>query len=125
MIDTIRVFIRDCRLHLPVGIYAAEMQAAQPVVVNVELEAAAPHHYRDSSERAMDRVVDYEAIYRFLTEDIAPMAHTYLLETVAERIVDFCFRDPRVIAARVRLEKTEIFPAAAGAGVELYRMRQT
>ena len=121
--DTLRVFIRDCRVRWPVGVYAFEQKGPQEVLANVELETDAPHYYRDPAERTLERVIDYEALYRFLAEEIPSLGHVYLLETLAEQVLAFCFRDVRVKAARVRLEKTEIFPSAAGAGIELYRTR--
>jgi len=124
MSDIIRTFIRDCRVQWPVGVYESELRAPQAVVAHVEVESALTHRYRDRAERKLDRVIDYEALYLFLTKDVPAMGHAYLLETVAEHILDFCFRDPRVRGARVRLEKPDIFPLAAGAGVELYRTRR-
>jgi dihydroneopterin aldolase len=53
------------------------------------------------------------------------MGHIHLLETLAEQIINFCFRDIRVQKVRARLEKSGIFPAAAGAGIEVSRTRPT
>jgi dihydroneopterin aldolase len=123
MSDTIRIFLHDCRIDLRVGIYSSEMQRHQPVTVNVELEAALPHRFGDNAECKMDRVIDYEAIYTFVRNDLTNRPHIYLLETVADHVIDFCFQDARVRRACVRLEKTAIFEGAAGAGVEMTRTR--
>jgi dihydroneopterin aldolase len=121
--DTVRIFVRDCRVDLRIGIYENEMQKLQPVIVNVEIEAVLPHHYQDLSEKKLDRVIDYEPVYDFICEQLPALGHIYLLETAAEQIMNFCFRDIRVQKVRVRLEKTGIFPAAAGAGIEVSRSR--
>jgi dihydroneopterin aldolase len=121
--DTIRVFLRDIRVDMAVGIYQHEMKNAQPVVVSVELEAALPHHYQDRSEKKLDRVIDYEPIYNFIQSELPKMGHIYLLETLAEQIIDFCFREIRVKRVQVRLEKTAVFPHAAAAGIEVTRTR--
>ena len=121
--DTIRVFLRECQVILSVGVYQDEMKTPQPVVITVELEAALPHHYQDRAEKKLNRVIDYEAIYSFIQKELPQMGHIYLLESIAEQIFDFCFRDVRVRKARVRLEKTAVFPAAAGAGIDITRSR--
>jgi dihydroneopterin aldolase len=121
--DTVRIFIRDCRVALSVGIYDSEKQATQPVIISVEMEAALPHHYQDKNEKKLDRVIDYERVYHFIQNDLPKLGHIHLLESAAEQIIDFCFRDPRVRKAQVRLEKTEIFSNAAGAGIDMTRTR--
>ncbi len=121
--DVIRVFLRDCRVDLSIGIYQAEMQKTQPVIVSVELEAALPHRYQDRVESRLDRVIDYEQIYNFIQQELPRMGHVYLLETLAEQVIEYCFRDIRVRKARVRLEKIEVFSSAAGAGIEITRNR--
>jgi dihydroneopterin aldolase len=121
--DTIRVFLRDCIIELHVGIYTLETQAPQMVIVNVELEAALPHRYQDLGEKKLNRVIDYEPVYNFIRKELPEMGHIYLLETAAEQIIDFCFRDIRIQKVCVRLEKTRAFDGAAGAGIEISRAR--
>ena len=122
--DRVRVFVRECRVDLRVGIYESEAQAPQPVHITVECEGAPPHHYHDRTENRLARVIDYEPLYKFMCEELPKQGHIYLLETAAEQIISFCFRDPRVREVLVRIEKTGVFPHAAGAGVELRRTRQ-
>jgi dihydroneopterin aldolase len=121
--DRVRVFVRDCKVELRVGIYESEQQTPQPVLITVECEAALPHHYHDLAESKLARVIDYEPLYRFMREELPKLGHIYLLETAAEQIVSFCFRDPRVREVSVRIEKSDVFPDAAGAGVEIRRAR--
>jgi 7,8-dihydroneopterin aldolase/epimerase/oxygenase len=121
--DSIRVFIRDCRVDLRVGIYESEMQAPQPVVITVEIGGSLPHHYQDLAEKKLDRVLDYEQIYNFICQELPKLGHIYLLETVAEQIINFCFQDIRVQHAQIRIEKTGIFPDAAGGGIQINRTR--
>jgi dihydroneopterin aldolase len=70
-------------------------------------------------------VIDYEPVYNFILNELPAMGHIHLLETLAEQIINFCFRDIRVQKVRARLEKSGIFPAAAGAGIEVSRTRPT
>ncbi len=122
--DHIRIFLRDCKAELRVGVYEQEMQGPQTVKIDIEVEAALPHHYQDLAEKNLDRVIDYEPIYKFIQTELPQMGHIPLLETVAEQIIGFCFRDPRIQKVRVRLEKPQIF-GNASVGIEVCRTRQT
>jgi dihydroneopterin aldolase len=121
--DHVRIFLRDCAAQLRVGIEPHEKRAPQTVIVNVECEAAGAPRFDDPAEENLTRAVDYAAIYRFITEELAAMPHIPLLESAAEIIASFCLRDARVASVRVRLEKPNILPGAAGAGVEIRRTR--
>ena len=123
--DTVRVFLRDCETRLSVGIYKSEMQAPQPVIINVELEASLPYFYDDLTEKKLERVLDYERLYNFITHDLPKLGHIYLLEAVGDHISSFCFQDKRVQSVRIRLEKTMIFAGVAGAGIEISRTRKS
>ena len=122
--DAYRVFLCHCKANLQVGIYDKEKQQAQPVLIDVEMIAAPPRIYDDIKDGAIDHVIDYEAVYRFITDELPKLGHVPLLETVAEQIIAFCFRDPRVQKVQVRLEKLEIF-SGAGGGIVLCRSRTT
>jgi dihydroneopterin aldolase len=44
-----------------------------------------------------------------------------LVETLAERLCEACLEDKRVVSARVRVEKLDVFPDATSVGVEVER----
>lgn len=119
----VRAFVSDCRLTLSVGVHEAERQRPQPVIAHVEVETELTTTFRDPADSDLSRVIDYSAIHRFLTQDIPAMGHICLLETLADIIIDFCFRDPRAQRVTVRLEKPNALPDALG-GVELCRTRK-
>ena len=54
----------------------------------------------------------------------AASGHTLLVETLAERIAEAALTDPRVLRARVTVEKPDAFPDAASVGVVIERMRR-
>ncbi|RYI99255.1 MAG: dihydroneopterin aldolase, partial [Acetobacteraceae bacterium] len=68
------------------------------------------------------RVVDYERVVR-AARAAAADGHTLLVETLAERIAAAALADPRVLRARVSVEKPDAFPDAATVGVVIERMR--
>lgn len=86
---------------------AGEPPAGQPMTVAEELA----------------RVVDYEAIAQRVRA-IVGERHVRLVETLAEALAAACLSDPRVRIVRIRVEKLDVFPDAASAGVEIER-RQT
>jgi dihydroneopterin aldolase len=65
-------------------------------------------------------VVDYERIAATVRRIVAA-GHVRLVETLAERIAEACLTDKRVQVARIRVEKLDVFPDAASAGVEIER----
>lgn len=114
-----RLFIRDLRVDMMIGVYDAEKTSAQPVVINLEADFIPPQNWRgDSYEGA----VCYDAIAQAVRR-IAANGHINLVETLAEHIADFCMQDKRLTAVTVRIEKTAVFDDARSAGVEIRRIR--
>jgi len=122
MTDTVKIFLKDCKVDLRVGIYAKEKEKPQPVVINVEAEAALTHRFDDVNDKGAGKIIDYAPLYDFISRTLTVQNHIPLLETVAEQIITFCFNDTRIQTVRVRLEKTQIFERA-NAGIEISRSR--
>jgi dihydroneopterin aldolase len=121
------VFIRDMMLSASIGIYAHEHATPQRVRVNIDLavadDGARPASRAAVGRDALSRVVDYEAVANAVRGVVAD-GHVLLVETLAERIAETCLTDPRVESARIRVEKLDVFPDAASAGVEIERRRR-
>ncbi|HEV2364081.1 MAG TPA: dihydroneopterin aldolase [Caulobacteraceae bacterium] len=110
---TTRVFVRGLVVKALIGIHPVEKRRRQPLVVDIELtiETGGWRHLTDT--------VDYETIAQS-ARAIAAAGHTGLVESYARRLADACLAEPRVIEARVRVEKPRALrPDAAGAGVEI------
>jgi dihydroneopterin aldolase len=119
------VFIRDLTLPASIGVYPQEERAEQRIRINVDLgvtdEAVAAADGIGRDELA--RVVDYSAVAKRVRRIVAA-GHVRLVETLAERIAAACLLDARVEYARIRIEKLDILPDAASAGVEVERRRK-
>jgi dihydroneopterin aldolase len=115
----VRVFVRDLVLDARIGVYAHEHGRTQRIRINIDLGVDLP--VRGTDELA--DVVSYETVVTG-TREIVASGHVRLVETLAERIADRCLADRRVRTVRVRVEKLEVFPDAAGAGVEIERTAQ-
>jgi dihydroneopterin aldolase len=69
-------------------------------------------------------VVDYEQVARSVRAVVAA-GHVQLVETLAERLAETCLQDERVQAARIRVEKLDVFDDLASVGVEIERQCAT
>lgn len=121
------VFLRDMILPARVGIYPHEHATAQRVRINVDLAVheapPAPAGRPMTVREELSRVVDYEKVANAVRA-IVGAEHVHLVETLAERIADSCLADTRVALARIRVEKLDVFPDAAAAGVEIERVQR-
>lgn len=114
-----RLFVHDLELEGRIGVRAHEQGRSQRVRINLELTV------RDSPVPIDDRyenVVCYDEVVSAVRRLVAA-GHVKLVETLAERIAGLCLQDPRVEAAKVRVEKRDVYPDAAGVGVEIERFR--
>ncbi|NTU76942.1 MAG: SDR family NAD(P)-dependent oxidoreductase, partial [Alphaproteobacteria bacterium] len=110
-------------LEIKGGVTALERRTPQRLIAHVALNAAAPFGFSGDGD-ALEHTVDYSRLRVFLCRELPRLPPASLLEAVAERILAFCFNDPRVVKARVRLEKVDLYPETEGVGVELARERQ-
>ena len=118
-----RVFLRDMDLMASIGIYPHEHGAAQRIRVNVELLVRDEGVDEADGADRLARVVDYEQL-ALAVRRIVGAGHVKLVETLAERIAAVGMEDARVLRARVRVDKLDVFPDAASAGVEVERRRE-
>jgi dihydroneopterin aldolase len=115
----VRMIIRDLVTEVRLGLHPWERHAEKPqrIVVNVDMYAAPqPRRGKEPS------VVDYDPI-RAALRKWPRRKHTVFIETLLEELVTLCFRDKRVRACRVSIVKPDIYNEAAGAGVEIFRVR--
>ncbi len=113
------VFIRDLMVPCFIGVPAPEREQAQRLRINLHLSV------REAEGPVIDElhtVVDYEKIVKRVRACVRA-ARVKLLETLAEQVAEIGLEDPRVRLVRVRLEKLDVFPDAASAGVEIERLQ--
>ena len=115
------VFLRDMVLMASIGVYAHEHTAAQRIRINVDL--AVEDDGAGVGRDELARVVDYAKLADRVRA-LCAVEHVRLVETLAERIAEAALLDKRVIAARITVEKLDIFPDAVSAGVTVERRRR-
>ena len=114
------VFVRGLEVQALLGMHPNEKAARQRVVIGVELSVEEEPTSREIGPDDLRRVVNYERVVSVARAEAAS-AHTLLVETLAERIAVAILDDPRVRAARVTIEKPDIFTDAAAVGVTVER----
>ncbi|MEL6964975.1 MAG: dihydroneopterin aldolase [Pseudomonadota bacterium] len=111
--------LKDVRVQIRLGAFDYERQDPQTVEVHVELS----RRYDGYQGEDLSGCMNYDPVYRYVTEDWPMREHVDLIEAWAEDLVRFCLRDPIVEACRVRLRKVDIFPDTASPEIELVRYR--
>jgi dihydroneopterin aldolase len=100
-----RIFIRDFRLKVSIGIYDFEKERPQTVVVNGELllgPAEKAHNDRIAN------VLNYDVVHDGIAV-LAKSRHFNLQETLVDAILDLCLAQPGVVEARVSTEKPDVY----------------
>ena len=112
-----RIFLADHLRDIEIGCYAEEHGVTQKLRFNVWLEVPRFHPDTEDAEAA---IVSYDLIVDAIDALIAG-PRISLLETFAERLAADLLREPRVAAARIRIEKLDRVSGALG--VEITRRR--
>lgn len=114
-----RIRLRDLTLSCRIGVTEEERAQRQRLRFNIELEVSpeAPRHDR------IGEVVDYGPLAAKV-RDVCTGAEYRLLESLAEKIAAACLFDPRVVLARVRIEKLDRYADMGGIGCEMEYRRQ-
>ncbi|WP_236024871.1 dihydroneopterin aldolase [Arenibaculum pallidiluteum] len=112
--------VRDLELDCRIGVHGHEKLRSQRVRINIVASVSLP---RRPVADDLREVVSYE----YLVDGVRRLAsggHVELVETLAIRILDLCFAEPRVTRASVTVEKPEVVPEAAGVGIRIERTRE-
>src|SRR5689334_1752337 len=96
-----KIFIRDFRLPVSIGIHDFEKKAPQTVVVNVELLLARP---RKAHGDRIANVLNYDKLHDGILA-LARSRHFNLQQTLVDAILDLCLGHTEVVEARVSTEK--------------------
>lgn len=117
-ITTTTVFVRRLEVRAEIGVYAHEQGVRQPLVIDMEVEVDA------AGWRHLEDTVNYETLAGH-AEAIAAGGHIGLVESFAQRLAEALIGEPRVLSARVRVEKPRALdPRSASAGVEITAQRR-
>jgi dihydroneopterin aldolase len=118
--DCRRLFLRNFEIRVHIGVHDFEKQAAQRVLVNVDLYV--PLAQSTPQSDTLDEVVDYDFIRRRVSERVA-RGHIQLQETLVDDLLRDMLAHPQVRAARVSTEKPDVYPDCDAVGVEVFGLR--
>lgn len=115
-----RIFIRNLRLDMEIGIYPHEQNRPQFVLVNIDFWV--PLDQNTPINDDIDEIVNHDYV-RPGIQDIVGRGHINLQETLCDAILEHVLSHPLVVAARVSTEKREVYPDCDCAGVEVFRFK--
>ena len=113
------IFLNDMLLNAEIGIYKKEKNISQPLRVSMIAKVKNPKKINDKN---ISSVVCYNQISKKIKKIIGA-GHTILLEKLAEKIFQECFKNKRIETMKIRLEKLDAIKEAASAGIEIERSR--
>ena len=113
------IFLNDFLIQASIGVYKHEKEIRQPLRINIIAKVKNPKNINDDN---LQSVVCYNQISKKIKK-IIKSGHTILLEKLAEKIFQECFRNKRIETIKIRLEKLDAIQGAESAGIEVERSR--
>ena len=114
-----RILVSDLVIPCEIGVFPHEHGKTQRVRINLDLEVAAGDKPLADNLR---NTVSYGEIIDRIRDMIARGGRINLVETLAERIAALCLADRRVRAAKVRVEKLDVYADGTIVGVAIERI---
>ena len=113
------IFLNDFMIDANIGVYKHEKIKSQPLRINIIAKVKNPKKINDDK---LHSVVCYNQISKKIKK-IIKSGHTILLEKLAEKIFQECFKNKRIRTMKIRLEKLDAIQEAESAGIEVERSR--
>ena len=113
------IFLNDFMIDANIGVYKHEKIKSQPLRINIIAKVKNPKKINDDK---LHSVVCYNQISKKIKK-IINSGHTILLEKLAEKIFQECFKNKRIQTMKIRLEKLDAIQEAESAGIEVERSR--
>ena len=113
------IFLNDFMIDANIGVYKHEKIKSQPLRINIIAKVKNPKKINDDK---LYSVVCYNQISKKIKK-IINSGHRILLEKLAEKIFQECFKNKRIQTMKIRLEKLDAIQEAESAGIEVERSR--
>lgn len=113
------IFLNDFMIDANIGVYKHDKIKSQPLRINIIAKVKNPKKINDDK---LYSVVCYNQISKKIKK-IIKSGHTILLEKLAEKIFQECFKNKRIQTMKIRLEKLDAIQEAESAGIEVERSR--
>lgn len=113
----IRVILKEIETNVRIGLYEEEKKGPQTLLIDVDLWSS-----KNYPKNTKDDFIDYDPLRELICEEWPERPHTELLETLAQEVIDFAFKDLRIEAVRVQITKPR-FVNVKQVGIELFQSR--
>ena len=113
------IFLNDFMIDANIGVYKHEKIKSQPLRINIIAKVKNPKKINDDK---LYSVVCYNQISKKIKK-IIKSGHTILLEKLAEKIFQECFKNKRIQTMKIRREQLDAIQEADSAGIEVERSR--
>jgi 7,8-dihydroneopterin aldolase/epimerase/oxygenase len=110
--EALTVFVRGLEVQAGIGVHDHEQGRLQTLMIDVSLELG------DGDVDGLSDTVNYETVAE-AARAIVASGHVGLVETFADRLALACLDNPRVLAARVRVEKPGALAGTIAPGCEV------
>ena len=115
--EVCHIFISGLELEAMLGVHEHEKRQKQSIVLHADLMVSEAGREVDDN---IANVVCYQDVVNNI-KTIVDSGHVHLVETLAELIASKCLEDPRVLSARIRIDKPDAFDEVSSVGVEIER----
>lgn len=118
--DCRRLFLRNHEVWIDIGVHEHEKRGKQRVLINVDLFV--PLAASTPRQDELHEVVDYDFIREAIAARVG-QGHVQLQETLCDDLLAAMLAHPKVKAARVSTEKSDVYPDCDAVGVEVWGVK--
>ncbi len=115
-----RILISDLAARCIIGVNEEERREKQDVLINLTLYADLSKACR--SDRFED-TVDYRNMKKRILKMVEGSGY-FLVEALAQAVAEICLSDPKIVEAKVRVEKPSALRFARTVGIEVTRSQK-
>ena len=113
------IHINDLRLHTIIGTNPQERDTPQEIIINLSFNFDAK---KAAESDDLSDTIDYFALEKQVA-DFVKKAHFYLLEALADQILNIILKNHDVLSAKIRIDKPHALEFAKTIGVEMEKSR--
>ena len=117
--DTVKkIVIKDLILNKIFGFYPNEKTKPQRLKFNIKLELVTNLKFSDQD---LQTILDYDQIINTINNILDKKIN--FLETLADQIIEELFKNSKIAAIELKIEKLDILKNAASAGIEINKRK--
>lgn len=115
------LFVESLEIKTCIGIHDYEKKQSQSLLLTLHMLA---EDECDLTQDQLAKVICYETLLKRVKDFIENRPDKGLLETLAGELVHLIFKEERVVAVKIKLEKPDVRTDAASIGIVIHRIRE-